>query len=112
MTPVDMPSLLTSLEAIEREYAQEKSNSQSGKKASNKSETKNKRPGTESMVRVSKKACTKKHYDLCKKHGGVHTMHNTKDCCNYVKDGSEKANFHAAKKGRKKPNLQGKLLRS
>jgi hypothetical protein len=31
-------------------------------------------------------------------------MHNTNDCCKYTKDGSEKANFHTAKKGRKKPN--------
>ncbi len=33
-----------------------------------------KQPGTESMIRVPKKACTEKHCNLCKKHGGVHTM--------------------------------------
>jgi hypothetical protein len=31
-------------------------------------------------------------------------MHNTKDCCKYERDGLEKANFHATKKGEKKPN--------
>jgi hypothetical protein len=62
-----------------------------------------KRPGTESMTRVPKKVCFKKHCDLWKKLGGAYTMHNTKDCCKYEKDGSEKANFHATKKGRKKP---------
>jgi hypothetical protein len=31
-------------------------------------------------------------------------MHNTKDCHMYKKDGTEKANFGTAKKGRKKPN--------
>jgi hypothetical protein len=31
-------------------------------------------------------------------------MHNMKDCCKYEKDGIEKADFHAAEKGRKKPN--------
>ncbi len=27
---------------------------------------------------------------LCKEHGGPHSMHNTKDCCKYEKDGSKK----------------------
>ncbi len=50
-------------------------------------------------------ACTnKKHCNLCKKHGVKYTMHNTKDCHRYEKDGKEKANFCAAKKGGKKPN--------
>jgi hypothetical protein len=31
-------------------------------------------------------------------------MHNTKDCCRYEKDGKEKSNFYAAKKGGKKLN--------
>jgi hypothetical protein len=31
-------------------------------------------------------------------------MHNTRDYCKYEKDGMKKANFRAAKKGRKKPN--------
>jgi hypothetical protein len=51
-----------------------------------------------------KKACIKKHCDLCKKHEGAHTMHNTRDYHKYEKDGKEEANFHATKKGGKKPN--------
>ncbi len=82
----------------------EKSNAQSNEKASNKSENGNKRPGTESMARVLKKICFKKLCDLCKKHDGACTMHNTKDCHQYEKDGSEKADFCTAKKGGKKPN--------
>jgi hypothetical protein len=35
---------------------------------------------------------------------GAHTTHNTKDCHRYKKDRREKSDFHAAKKGRKKPN--------
>ncbi len=31
-------------------------------------------------------------------------MHNTKDCCRYEKDGKEKSDFRAAKKGGKKTN--------
>ncbi len=62
-----------------------------------------KRPGTESP-RVPKKVRTEKHCDLCKKHGGTHTTHNTCDCCRFEKNGTEKADFRAAKKGRKKPS--------
>jgi hypothetical protein len=105
MTPVDMHSLFMSLEAIEGICAQEKSNAQSNKKASNKSKKGNKRPGTESTARVPKKVFFEKHCDLCKKHEGACTMHNMKDCRKYEKDRSEKANFHATKKSRKKPNL-------
>jgi hypothetical protein len=104
MTPIDMRSLLASLEAIERVCVQEKSNAQTSKKASNKGKKGNKRPGTESLARVPKKACTKKNCNLCKKHGGTHTLHNTRDCHKYEKDGLEKTDFRVAKKGRKKPN--------
>jgi hypothetical protein len=31
-------------------------------------------------------------------------MHNTCDCCRFKKDGQEKSDFRAAKKGRKKGN--------
>jgi hypothetical protein len=95
MTLMDMCLLLLSLEAIERFCTQEKSNSQSIKKASNKSRKGNNRSGTESTAKVPKKVCSKKHCILCKKHGGAHTTHNTKDCHKYEKDGSEKANIHA-----------------
>jgi hypothetical protein len=103
MTPMYM-HLLISFKAIEHICAQEKSNTQSNKKASNKSKKGNKRPGTESTTRVPKKVCFEKHCNLCKKHGGVYTTHNMKECHKYEKDRSEKSDFHAAKKGRKKPN--------
>jgi hypothetical protein len=80
MTPVDMHLLLTSLEEIERVCTQEKANAQSGKKASGKSKTGSKRPGTGYTTRVPKKVHFEKRCDLCKNHGGVHTMHSTKDC--------------------------------
>jgi hypothetical protein len=35
---------------------------------------------------------------------GAHTTHNTRDCCRFEKDGKEKFNYCAAKKGRKKGN--------
>ncbi len=104
MTPVDMHLLLTSLEAIEGVCTQEKFHAQSGKKASAKSKTGTKRPSTGATNRVSKKVHFKKHCKLCKKHGGPHTRHTTKDCCKYEKDRMVKANFCTAKKAGKKLN--------
>jgi hypothetical protein len=79
------------------------SNAQSGKKASNKGEKGNKQPDTESTAKVPMKTCTKKHCNLCKKHGGAHTMHITRDCGKYEKDGKEKSNFRTSKKSGYKP---------
>ncbi len=104
MMPMDMRLLLTSLEAIERVCTYKKGKSESSKKSSHKSKKGKKRPGTKAMVRVPKKVCFKKHCDLCKKHGGAYTTHNTCDCCRFEKDGKEKSDFHAAKKGCKKGN--------
>jgi hypothetical protein len=104
--PTDMRSLLQSLEAIERVCGQEgsnKSNPSRDKKPLHNKKKGTKRPGTESL-RVPKKVPTEKHCDLCKKHGGAYTTHNTRNCRRFEKDGTEKANFRAAKKGRTKPN--------
>jgi hypothetical protein len=68
---------LVSLKAIECICTQEKYNAQSNEKASNKREKGKKRPGTESTTRVSKKVTFKKHCNLCEKHGGAYTTHNT-----------------------------------
>jgi hypothetical protein len=58
---VDIRWLLMSLKAIECVCAQDKSNAQSNKKASNRGKKGNKTPGTESTNRVPKKAHTEKH---------------------------------------------------
>ncbi len=104
MMPMDMCLLLTLLEAIERLCTYKKGKSESSEKSSNKGEKGKKRPGTNSMVRVPKKVCFEKHCNLCKKHGGAYTMHNTRDCRRFEKDGKEKSAFCAAKKGGKKGN--------
>ncbi len=104
MTPMDMCLLLTLLEAIECVCTYKKGKSESSEKSSYKSEKGKKRPGTEATVRVPKKVCFEKHCDLCKKHGGVYTMHYTRECCRLEKDGKEKSNFRAAKKDGKKGN--------
>ncbi len=45
-----------------------------------------------------------KYCNLCKKHGGAYTMHNTCNCCRFEKDGKEKSNFRTTKKGGQKGN--------
>ncbi len=56
------------------------------------------------MARVPKKVCFEKHCNLCKRHGGAYTKHNTRDCRRFEKDRKEKSKFCAAKKGSKKAN--------
>jgi hypothetical protein len=103
MPPLDMRTLLTLLEAIERICTHEKGKpDEKSKKSSFNGKKGKKRPGTDPMVRVPKKAQFEKNCDLCKKHGGAHTTHTTRECCKYEKDGTEKSSFHAAKKGGKK----------
>ncbi len=84
MMPMDMRLLLTSLEAIKRVCTYEKGKLDSYKKSeksSNKGKKGNKCPGTNFLTRVTKKVRFEKHCNLCKKHEGAHTMHNTRDCC-------------------------------
>ncbi len=104
MMPMDMRSLLSSLEAIKRVCTYKKGKLESSEKSSHKSKKGKKRPGTKATVRVPKKVCFEKHCNLCKKHGGTYTTHNTRDCRRFEKDGKEKSNFHATKKGGKKGN--------
>jgi hypothetical protein len=105
MMLMDMHLLLTSLEGIEHVCTYyEKAKSESSKKSSNKGKKEKKHPGTNSMARVPKKVHFEKNCDLCKKHGGACATHNTRDFHRFEKDGKEKSNFRAAKKGKKKGN--------
>jgi hypothetical protein len=56
------------------------------------------------MKQATKKVHFEKSCKLCKKFGGAHTTHFTKDCSKYEKDATAKANFCTAKKAGKKPN--------
>jgi hypothetical protein len=108
VTPMDMLLLLTLLEAIKCICTYEKGKLdifEKSDKSSNKGKKGKKCPGTNSTARVPKKVCFEKHCNLCKKHGGAHTMHNTCDCCRFEKDGKAKSSFHTAKKVRYKSNL-------
>jgi hypothetical protein len=68
-------------------------------KSSNKGKKGKKCPGTNSTVWVPNKVRFKKHCNLCKKHGGTHTTHNTSECHRFEKDRKEKSSFRATKKG-------------
>jgi hypothetical protein len=72
-------SLQASLKAIEHVCTPEKAHYQSGKKAPQKSKAGTKRPSNGATKQVPKKVCFKTSCKLCKKHGGLHTMHTTKD---------------------------------
>jgi hypothetical protein len=104
MTPMDMHSLQASLEAIERVCTPEKAHAPSREKASQKNEAGAKRPRNGATKQAHKKVRFEKTCELCKKHGGTHTTHATKDCHKYEKDGTAKADFRTAKKAGKKPN--------
>jgi hypothetical protein len=104
MMPMGMHSLLTFLEAITRICMYKKGKLESSKKSSNKGKKGEKPFGTNSTARVPKKVHFNKHCDLCRKYGVVYAMHNTRDCHRFEKDGKEKSNFCATKKGRKKGN--------
>ncbi len=89
MKPMDMHLLLTSLEAIERVCTYEKGELdtfENSDKSSNKGGKGKKRPGTNYTLRVPKKVRFEKHCNLCKKHGGAHTTHNTSECHRFEKD--------------------------
>jgi hypothetical protein len=110
MTPIDMRTLQTSLETIERVCTHEKAFVPSSEKASHKNKTGTKRPSTGATMRVPKKVCFEKSCELCKKYGGAYTTHATKECRKYEKDGTLKADFRAAKKAGKKPNSAKQLF--
>ena len=103
MTPMDMRSLLTLLEAIERVCTNDKGKQEEkAEKASSNGKKGKKRPGTDPTARVPKKVRFAKNCNLCKKHGGAHTTHSTNECRKYEKDGTEKSSYRSAKKGGKK----------
>jgi hypothetical protein len=95
--------LLTLLEAIECVCTHEKGKpDEKSKKSSFNGKKEKKRPGTDPTARVPKEVRFEKNCNLCKKHGGAHTTHMTRECCKYEKDGTEKSSFRATKNGGKK----------
>jgi hypothetical protein len=99
MTPMDLCVLLALHEAIERVCTYKKSKSELSKKASHKGKKGKKHPCTKSTARIPKKIHFEKHWDLCMRHGGTYTTHNTNDCHRFEKDEKEKSNVYATALG-------------
>ena len=88
-TPVSMRALLMVVENIEsnvelNDWPLSKDKAK-GAASKQKMELSNSHPPEK-----ARKGWTEKHCSLCKKHGGAHMMHNTKECGHYNKDGSHK----------------------
>jgi hypothetical protein len=109
---MDMHSFQASLEAIKCVCTPEKAHAPSGKKASHKNKAGAKQPSNSAMKQAHKKVHFKKSCKLCKKFGGAYTTHTTKDCHKYEKDGTAKADFHAARRQVRNPIQQSSCLPS
>ncbi len=110
MTPMDMRSLQASLKAIERVCTHKKAHAPSSEKASHKNKVGAKQPSNGATRQVPKKVRFEKSCELCKKYGGAHTTHATKDCCKSEKDRTVKTNFCTTKKAGKKTNSAKQLF--
>ncbi len=100
MTPMDMHTLQASLKAIECICTHKKAHVPSGEKASPKIKAGAKWPSIGATMGVPKKVHFEKSCKLCKKYGGAHTTHATKDCRKYEKDRTVKAIFLRHQEGR------------
>ena len=87
--PQDLGSLLEVLETIEACHKNKKTprKPNGGELGENGKPDKKKCKVSFREERVPKKAHSAESCDLCKKHGGAHTIHNTGDCRKYKKDG-------------------------
>jgi hypothetical protein len=89
--PQSIRKLLGVLENIKKVVAnsdaKERAKKESTEKATGKRE-KGKRKGSSSTdYHIPKKVRFEKSCVLCQKHGGMHTTHNTGECCKYKKMG-------------------------
>eukprot|EP00804_Cyclotella_cryptica_P003536 CCRYP_002154-RA/>CCRYP_002154-RA protein AED:0.39 eAED:1.00 QI:0/0/0/1/1/1/3/0/379 len=104
-TPVSTRALLLVLENIENNA--ELDNKPASTTKAKGADTKRKMESMDSRIpkKPKKVGWTKKHCVLCKKHGGPHKSHNTRDCRRYNKDGTPiRKNWGAGKPGSKKGN--------
>jgi hypothetical protein len=102
-TPVSTRSLLLVLEKVENNAELE--TKPSGTNKTKGAEPKRKMESMDSHVpkKAKKEGWVEKHCVLCKKHGGAHKSHNTRDCRHYNKDGTPiKKNWGAGKPHLKK----------
>jgi hypothetical protein len=107
-TPVSTRALLLVLENIENNVELDTMPASMTKAKG--AEQKRKMESEDSRIpkKPKKVGWTEKHCVLCKKHGGMHKMHNTHDCRRYNKDGTPiKKNGSANKNPSKERKLEG-----
>jgi hypothetical protein len=105
--PQDTRRLLTVLENIEKlstssTVPKSPSNGNNGGNAKSNGNFKKsgkRKNGNSSADKIPKKARVEKHCNLCQKHGGAASTHNTCECTKYEKDGTLKAEW-----GKKAPS--------
>ena len=84
-TPVSTRALLMVLENIESNIELD-DKPPSKDKAKGADSKRRRNPTIHATPKKAKKGWTEKHCSLCKKHGSMHTTHNTKECRCYNKD--------------------------
>eukprot|EP00804_Cyclotella_cryptica_P003036 CCRYP_006032-RA/>CCRYP_006032-RA protein AED:0.40 eAED:0.83 QI:0/0/0/1/1/1/3/0/432 len=107
-TPVSTRALLLVLENIENNA--ELDNKPASTTKAKGADTKWKMESMDSRIpkKPKKVGWTEKHCVLCKKHGGLHKSHNTRDCRRYNKDGTPiKKNGGAGKPSSKERKPEG-----
>ena len=108
--PQDTRRLLAVLENIEKlstnpNVPKSPSNGNNGGNAKpngNSDKNGKRKNGNSSADKIPKKARVEKHCNLCQKHGGAASTHNTSECTKYEKDGTLKSEW--GKKGPFKTN--------
>jgi hypothetical protein len=102
-TPMDMYLLLLSLDAIQPVYPRKIQCTIQQDLFSHRQERKQK-AWYQVYGQGSQESLHQEALQPLQEAWGMHNTHNTKDCCRYEKDGTEKSDFRTAKKGREKPN--------
>jgi hypothetical protein len=99
--PQDTHRLLTVLENIEKlsmsstvpKTPSSRTNGGNAKSNGNSEKHGKRKNGNSSTDKIPKKAHVEKHCNLCQKHGGTSSTHNTSECTKYEKDGTLKAEW-------------------
>jgi hypothetical protein len=105
MIPQDTRRLLAILENIEKlstnpnvpKSPPNGNNGGNAKPNGNSDKNRKRKNGNSSTDKTPKKACVEKHCNLCQKHGGTASTHNTSECTKYEKDSTLKSKW--GKKG-------------
>ena len=90
----ELLTILKNIKECKKQVSQKAAKEQSGRANGKNNKKAAKQKGMQSPNNcIPKKACRKKHWALCKQHGGAHMTHNITNCWKYKKDGTQKKGF-------------------